>query len=141
MTADLVINEPENGESMPLLHVELRAGELDGEELDSATRQVRTALLHLGMTGDKVHLANDRDAPEDTRAGSTLAIGELVVSMVNSAGLLAAIVAVIQSRLGGVGPRSARLELDGDVIEVNGISSAQQQELIAQWVHRQRGQR
>lgn len=106
---------------------------LTGEELDAATRETRAALLGLGLTPDQVRLADHADVPTGARAGDALAIGQLVVSLVNSAGLLAAVVSTVQARLGGASPRSARLEIDGDAIEVTGISSAQQQELIAQW--------
>ena len=62
-----------------------------------------------------------------------------MVSLVNASGVLASVVETIQSWVVGRGPRSVKLELDGDVLEVGGISSRRQDQLIKVWLDRHDG--
>ncbi|MBA2425721.1 MAG: hypothetical protein H0V60_01410 [Actinobacteria bacterium] len=43
---------------------------------------------------------------------------------------------MIQKWVAGKGSRSVKLELDGDALEVTGLSSADQQRLITAWIER-----
>jgi hypothetical protein len=43
---------------------------------------------------------------------------------------------VVQSWLSSSGDRSVKLELDGDVLEVTGITRGDQRELIRTWIDR-----
>jgi hypothetical protein len=59
----------------------------------------------------------------------------LVVTVAQS-GLLAPVVAAIQGWLGRSQQRSVKLELDGDVLELTGVSSRDQQRLVDEWLRR-----
>jgi len=116
------------------LRVRIDAEDADVEEIAGLTRQLRRALLELDV--DAVQPMPAGEAPPDAKAGEALALGGLIVSLVNASGLLASVVDAIQSWMVGRGPRSVRLELDGDVLEVSGISSRRQDQLIAVWLDR-----
>jgi hypothetical protein len=109
----------------------------DLEEVAELTRQLRRALLELDV--DAAEPMPGGQAPPDAKAVDALALGGLVVSLVNASGMLASVVEAIQSWVVGSGPRSVRLELDGDVLEVSGISSHRQDELIKTWLDRHAG--
>ena len=119
------------------LRVQVDAEDADAEEIAELTQQLRRALLELDV--DAVEPMPEGNAPPGTKAGEALALGALLVSLVNASGLLAAVVDAIQSRVAGRGPRSVRLELDGDVLEVSGISSRRQDQLIKVWLDRHAG--
>jgi hypothetical protein len=119
------------------LSVWIDADEADVEEIDELTRQLRRALLELDIVAAEPAPAGQ--APPDAKAVEALALGGLIVSLVNASGLLASVVDAIQSWVAGRGPRSVRLELDGDVLEVSGISSRRQDQLIDVWLDRHAG--
>jgi hypothetical protein len=50
--------------------------------------------------------------------------------------LLAKLIDVVQSWLSSSGARSVRLELDGDVLKVTGITRGDQRELVRTWIDR-----
>ena len=116
------------------LRVRIDAEDADVEEIAELTRQLRRALLELDV--DAVQPMPAGEAPPDAKAGDALGLGGLIVSLINASGLLASVVDAIQSWMVGRGPRSVRLELDGDVLEVSGISSRRQDQLIKVWLDR-----
>jgi hypothetical protein len=63
-------------------------------------------------------------------------VGALIVNLLQSSTLLGAVVGTVQSWLSGHKGRSVKLELDGDVIELTGVSSDQQQRLVDAWIAR-----
>jgi hypothetical protein len=65
-----------------------------------------------------------------------LAAGELLVGLLASPEVLASIIDAVRSWLGRNHASSVKLTLDGDVLEVNGVSSAEQDRLIDLWVSR-----
>jgi hypothetical protein len=109
----------------------------DVEEVAELTRQLRRTLLELDV--DAVEPVPAGKAPPEAKAVEALALGGLLVSLVNASGLLASVVEAIQSWVVGRGPRGGRLELDGDVLEVSGVSSRRQDELIKVWLERHAG--
>jgi hypothetical protein len=66
------------------------------------------------------------------------ALGTLVVTVAQSQ-LLASVVAAIQSWLSSSHRRSIKLELGGDVLELVGVSSAEQRRLTDEWLRRHAG--
>jgi hypothetical protein len=64
-----------------------------------------------------------------------MAIGTLVATFARP-DLLTAIVAAVQSWLGGTGGRSVKLEVDGDALELTGVSSKEQRRLADEWLRR-----
>ena len=114
------------------VHVDGEGGDI--EDVAELTRQLRRTLLELDV--DAVEPVPAGQVPPDTKAVEALALGSLLVSLVNSSGVLASVVETIKSWLVGRGARSVRLELDGDVLEVSGVSSRRQDELIKVWLDR-----
>jgi hypothetical protein len=96
---------------------------------------LREELLQLDVA--RVDLTPARQAPTRTRGGDALAVGALIVSLAASSGALSAVVEAVQSWVSRPGHRKVRLELDGDVLEVVGVSSREQRRLVQTWIDRQ----
>jgi hypothetical protein len=107
---------------------------VDEEEIDQLSRQLRRELLELEVA--RVDPAPSEATPPESKAGDPVAIGALLVSLMSSPELLAAIVGKIQAMLSLVGRHSVRLEIDGDALEVSGVSSREQRRLIEIWIDR-----
>jgi len=63
------------------------------------------------------------------------ALGALLVSVTQSQ-LLAPVLAAVRSWLGGSPQRSIKLELEGDTLELTGISATEQRRLVDEWLQR-----
>jgi len=105
----------------------------DAEEVAEATLQLRRELLDLDV--EAVELARAGEPPPGTRAVELAALGALVVTVAQSP-LLGPVVAAVRSWLAGAQQRSIKLELDGDVLELSGLSSKEQQRLVDEWLRR-----
>lgn len=117
------------------LNLQIDAGDdADAEELAELTVRLREQLLELDV--ERVDLVMSGPAPPGTRAGEVLAAGALIVSLARASGLLTALVSHVQAWVSSLGRRSVKLEMDGDVLEVTGISSRDQRELIQVWIAR-----
>lgn len=117
------------------VRVRVQAGEqADAADLAELTIRLREELLTLDVA--KVELASAGPAPAGTRAGDALAVGVLIVSLAASSGLLSAMVDLVASWVARPGQRSVRLELDGDVLEVTGVSAREQRRVIQTWITR-----
>lgn len=117
------------------LAVQVEADEADLEQLDELTRQLREELLQLEV--ERVEAPRGGPAPPGTRAGEVAAVGALLVGLAGKVGLLPVVVDTIRGWLTRARqPGVVKLEMDGDVLEVTGASSAQQQQLIEAWLAR-----
>jgi|Tabmets5t2r1_1033131.scaffolds.fasta_scaffold131705_1 hypothetical protein len=105
----------------------------DAEQVAEATLGLRRELLDLDV--DAVELPRGGEPPPGTRAVELAALGALVVTFAQS-GMLTPVVAAIQGWLGRSQQRSVKLELDGDVLELTGVSSRDQQRLVDEWLRR-----
>jgi hypothetical protein len=106
----------------------------DAEQVGEATLQLRHELLDLDVEAVEVPRAGE--APPGTRAVELAALGALVVT-VGQSNLLAPVVAAVRSWLASQQQhRSIKLELDGDVLELSGLSSKDQQRLADEWLLR-----
>ncbi len=108
----------------------------DAEQVAEATLGLRRELLELDV--DAVEPPRTGEAPPGSRAAEVAALGALVVTVAQS-GMLTPVVAAVQSWLARSPPRSVKLELDGDVLEVSGVSSRDQQRLVDEWLRRHAG--
>lgn len=108
--------------------------EADAEELAALAVQLREQLLELDI--ESAEPATLGQAPPGTRAGEVLVAGALTVMLAQSSGLLTAIVETVKSWASLSRERSVKLEVDGDVLEVNGITRSDQRELIQAWIDR-----
>jgi hypothetical protein len=109
----------------------------DREELVALAVQLREWLLPVGV--ESVGLVAAGPAPSGTRSAGVFVAGVLTVLFARSSELLGKLVDVVQSWLSSSGARSVRLELDGDVLEVTGITRGDQRELIRTWIDRHAG--
>ncbi len=117
------------------LSVELQAGpDTDAEELARLAGWLRAELLDLDV--DAVRQPVRGDAPGDAKGAGLLAAGELVVGLVASPPVLTSVIDAVRSWLGRNRARGVKLTLDGDALEVSGVSSAEQNRLIDLWVSR-----
>jgi hypothetical protein len=118
-----------------MLTAQLDAGEAyDDEELARLTRRLRGELLDLDV--DSVEFADRGDAPEGTKGIGLQSVGELVLRCTVHASVLRSIVDATVAWLGRQRARSVKLTLDGDTLEVTGLSSDDQMRLIELWVAR-----
>jgi hypothetical protein len=108
--------------------------EADAAELDELAVHLRGQLLELDIEG--ADRATAGQAPPGARAGDILLAGALTVMLVQSSGLLTALVETVQSWVSRSDGRSVKLEIDGDVLEVTGITRTDQRELIETWIDR-----
>jgi hypothetical protein len=115
------------------LHVDVGEG-ADARELEEATRLLRRQLLQLDVAAVGPVVAGP--APDDTRAVELMVLGSMLVTLTKSPELLKALMGTIQAWLGARQGRSVELQIDGDALKVSGISSDQQQQLIALFVER-----
>ena len=117
------------------LLVVLDAGaDSDAEELADLTRRLRTELLDLDI--DSVEHAAGGAAPVGAKGVELLSIGGLVVQFVRGADVLRSVVSTTAAWLRRQEARSVKLTLDGDTLEVTGLSSEEQSGLIEVWVAR-----
>jgi hypothetical protein len=82
-----------------------------------------------------VELVRGGEPPPGTRAVELAALGALVVTVAQSP-LLGPVVAAVRSWLAGAPQRSVKLELDGDALELTGLSSKEQRRLTDEWLSR-----
>ena len=76
-------------------------------------------------------------AAQQKRTIDVGSLAQIVVTVSGVAGGLAGVVETVRSFLRTRAPsRSARLEIDGDVIEVTGLDREEQQALIDRWLER-----
>ena len=110
----------------------------DAERADQLAGHLREELL--GLDVDDVTRAPGGEAPPGTRAVDVAAVGALLVTLSGAAASINEIVAVVRGWLArGSTPRTVRIEMDGDVLELSGASLAQQDELVDLFVRRHGG--
>jgi hypothetical protein len=119
------------------LAVQVAVGpDADAEEIAEATLQLRRELQDLDVEAVEVPRAGE--PPPGTRAVELAALGALVVTVAKSP-LLVPVVTAIRSWLRGAPERTIKLELDGDVLELSGLSSSEQRRLTDEWLRRHTG--
>jgi hypothetical protein len=119
------------------LGIQLAVGpDTDAEEVAEATLRLRRELLDLDV--EAVELARAGEPPPGTRAVELAELGALLVTVAQSQ-LLGPVLAAVRSWLAGSPQRSIKLELDGDVLELSGVSSAEQRRLTDEWLRRHQG--
>ena len=109
----------------------------DREDLDQLTNQLRHELLELDVHA--VRQAPGGEVPSGAKAVGVLAIGALVVEFARSSRVLTAVIGAVQSWLAGRPGRTVKVQLDGESIEVTGVSAADQRQLIDAWITRHAG--
>jgi hypothetical protein len=106
----------------------------DAEELAELAQRLRGQLLELDV--DAVEPAPGGEAPAGAKGVELLAIGGLVVQFAMKSEVLRSVVDATTAWLGRQQGRSVKLTLDGDTLEVTGVSSDEQRRLVDLWVAR-----
>lgn len=111
------------------MSVHLQSDRSDAYELDALTRQLRRELLSLDL--DNVTLDREVEIPKDAK-GEAIAIGTLVMTLANSAVLVAAcqVIRAWVSRGQGRGATIRFGKESGQTLEIQGASKAQNQQII-----------
>ncbi|WP_378520864.1 caspase family protein [Nonomuraea helvata] len=104
----------------------------DPQELDEATARLRAELLELDVAASA---AEAGAVPEGARAVLSFTVGGLVVALAGTE-LLGAIVNAVTAWLTRNQHRSVKLDIEGDVLELTGIASAEQRRLTEVWLRR-----
>jgi hypothetical protein len=116
------------------VRIDIAVEEADAEVVESATDRLREELLCLDV--ESVDIARVGQLLTGAKMGAEIAIiGTLLLTAPDSA-LLSSVIEVIKSWTGRSTGRTARLEIDGDVLDVHGLSSSEQKFLIEQWLAR-----
>jgi hypothetical protein len=116
------------------LAIRLDAAGGDDEEVAAATARLRRELLQLDV--DAVDHGTAGVAPDGAKAADVLVVGTLLVNLARRAAILGSVVAAVQRWLGPAPTRTVKLELDGDQLELTGVSSNDQQRLVDLWIER-----
>jgi hypothetical protein len=122
------------GEQAQLAAVVDAGADSDAEELAELTRRLRGQLLELDV--DAVEPATAGEAPAGSKGVELLAIGGLVIQFAMKSEVLKSVVDATTAWLGRQQGRSVKLTLDGDTLEVTGVSSDEQRRLVDLWVAR-----
>jgi hypothetical protein len=104
----------------------------DAEELDALTSGLRRQLLQLDV--ESVERAEGPPPPPGARAAEAISLGTLLVTLTSTPELLRALLGSVRAWLSRSAARSVKVKLGDSELEVTGISSEQQQRLIADWI-------
>ncbi|MEN3356632.1 MAG: hypothetical protein V7637_614 [Mycobacteriales bacterium] len=109
----------------------------DAAELILLVAALRDELLATDV--ERVELASAGVPPAGATALDVIAAGRLVVEFVRSAQRVRAVVAAVGRWVALRQARSVKIEIDGDVLEVTGVSVADQRALMDIWIARHGG--
>jgi hypothetical protein len=115
------------------LTLRVEDNEADPEELADLTAHLRHELL--GLDVEAVESPRLGEPPPGSRAVDLVALGTLIVTVANPE-LLVAVVAAVRAWLAGSQQRSVKVTLDGDTLELTGLSAKEQHRVVAQWLDR-----
>lgn len=104
----------------------------DAEELDALTTGLRRQLLQLDV--ESVERAEGPPPPPGARAAEATSLGTLLVTLASTPELLRAVVGTVRAWLSRSAARSVKVKLGDSELEVTGVSSEQQERLIADWI-------
>jgi hypothetical protein len=110
--------------------LQIEAPHADPQELEVLTLQLRRELLDVNYV--RVDLPTGGDLPPGSKGVDATALGALVVTLAQSSGL-AALIRAVQGWL-SASNRTVRIKAGDDMLEVVGVSSADQRRLIDAWI-------
>ncbi|MEU4682812.1 effector-associated constant component EACC1 [Streptomyces xinghaiensis] len=87
------------------------------------------------LDGAEVSAPRGATPPAGAKSASAVALGVLVVALAQPE-LVSAVVAAVEAWTAGRTGRSVRIEIDGDSIEVTGLSAKDRRRLIDSWLER-----
>ncbi len=108
--------------------------DVDSEELQDLTLQLRDELCELDI--EAVEFIKGPEAPERTKGIDPQLVGELLVTLVASGGIITTLINTLQSWINRHNQCNATIKIGEDVLNIKGISIEQQDKLIESWVSR-----
>ena len=121
-------------EQIATLNLAIRTeDEVDPEYLAKLTEQLRNDLLEIDV--EDVALPSAEKSPEGSK-GDAVTWGQLVIALAASGGVFTTMITLLQSWVTRHERHTLTLEMDGDKLEIAGISSKEQKRLIDEWLNR-----
>jgi hypothetical protein len=112
--------------------------ESDPEVCDRLTRQLRAELSELDV--ESADLAAGGPAPDHAKAADPVSLGAIVVALSASGGVFTSVVETLRDWLGRhSGRHRIAMTIDGDTIELEQATAAQQDELVLAFIRRHSG--
>ncbi len=108
--------------------------DVSAHELDELTAAMRRELLQLDV--QSVDRVSGGPAPEGAKGIELAELGALVVSLGKATPVLGQVVAVIEAWVARSPNRTVKLTLDGDTLELNGMSERDQRQVVKDWMAR-----
>src|SRR5215469_15051031 len=112
-----------------------RGPDVDVEELDHLTRQLRDQLLQLDI--EDVQALRDGSAPPGSKAVDPTTVGAMVVTLATSA--IPGVIGLVQTWLHGRPATGVKVTLGRDSIELTNATAAQIEQLTRAFVARHPG--
>ena len=116
------------------VRIEIILPESDAELVEFATVDLRQELLGLDVVS--IEALGAEAPPVGAKVGNELVMAGTLLLAIPRSALLSAVVEIVKTWAGRATGRSARLEIDDDVLDMKGLSSRQQQQLIEDWIAR-----
>lgn len=108
-------------------------GETDAELMRLA-RSLQKEVQNLNV--DQITLARNAQSAVGSKNLDAISWGTLLVTFVTSQGVAVALIGLLQHWLSRQERRTITLEINGDKLEITGVSSETQQKLIDEWLQR-----
>lgn len=116
------------------LAVALIDDDLDAEEVDELTQQLREELLESDVYS--VELVTAGEAPPGTRGIDIVVLGGLMVHIAESLDALSAVIGTIRHWLSRRGRGVVKLQIGDDVLELSSASKEDQERLVDAFLNR-----
>jgi hypothetical protein len=114
--------------------------ELDAEDIERLTRQLRAELSQLDL--DSVSLVAGGPAPDGAKAVDPITMGAIVVAMSASGGVFPSVIETVRDWLNRHAARHrVSVTIDGDTIVLEKATAGQRQDLLDAYVRRYSGGR
>jgi hypothetical protein len=108
--------------------------EVSSEELAESTMDLREEILELDI--EQVDFVSSEGVPPQSKGDPSFTWGTLLLTLAASGGVLTVLINLLKEWLTRHERRRVMLEMNGDKLEVTGVSSEEQQRLIDKWLIR-----
>ena len=111
------------------------ADDIDQETLEELTYELLGQILEIDV--DNAELVRGESSPRGSRSiGETVQIGAILVTAARSPELLKGFLGLIESWVTHRQGRHVRVEIDGDILELDRASIRDQRDVVHEWLRR-----
>lgn len=122
-------------EDLNQLEINLRVDDdVSPLEMEELTAAIRRELLQLDV--QSVDRVSGGPAPEGAKGIELAALGALIVNLGKATPVLGQVIDVIQAWAARSPNRTVKLTLEGDTLELGGMSETQQRQVVKDWMAR-----